>query len=131
MGYTANSLDVAFTIPADKVPAALLATNAEEDFGGPFPTLTKAVEETTCFYDSFEDETGFHLGYHYDKWCFYTENLLVVLAPYAEEGSFVRMIGEDECLFGFRVEAGKLVEESGHIVWTTWPERQAAQGQEK
>jgi hypothetical protein len=44
--------------------------------------------------------------------------MLAVLAPFAVEGSSVRMLGEDDCLFGFRVLDGQLRTESGRFMWS-------------
>jgi hypothetical protein len=125
MGYYANSTEVDFLIPADKVAEALAAVN--EDFDTEYTSLTDAVEDLTCFQDCLEvtDEYvlgdgagGFRLGYHIDKYLSCTDSLLGILARFAKEGSFVRFAGEEDDLFGFRVVGGQLREEQAEVTWT-------------
>lgn len=114
MGYYANSVESDFTVPAANVPAALAAVQA---VGGQGTSLSDAVFSITSFEDSVEDSSGFTLGSHHDKFLSRTEEVLAALAPFAVEGSYVRFIGEDDCMFGFRVIGGKLCSESGVIQW--------------
>lgn len=135
MGYYANTVDSDFCIPAEKVPAALAAVNTA--FGGRwystagesgYSTLTDAVEELTCFENCEEGASeDFILGSHGDKYLSGTDELLAILAGFAVDGSYVRFHGEDDSLFGFRVLAGQLREESGDYTWSLTP---AAAGQE-
>ena len=88
MGYSVQSWDIDFHIPADKVAAAVAAVNADPAFRPTcwnrahirpkspsvvaehdcrrvkqFDSLTEAVEELTMFHDCQEDDTdGFRLG---------------------------------------------------------------------
>lgn len=118
MGYCANSIDSDFTIPPSNMAAALEAVCAAFEVTGA-ATLAEVIEENTCFEGCEEDAaTGFTLGWHHDKWWDSTEQMLAVLAPFAVEGSSVRMLGEDDCLFGFRVLGGRLRTESGTFMWS-------------
>ena len=125
MGYYADSVESDFTIPADKFDAALEAINAEELWkfwhGGRetvYADLIDAVEETTSF-EGWEVTNGeFVLGWHNDKYLTGTDEVLKVLARFANDGSYVRFSGEDHSLFGFRVVDGELRSESGSIGWT-------------
>lgn len=138
MGYCADTYEVDFRIPADKVDAALAAINAEPKLAPrcwhrshadhacpaarPFDTLADAVENNTGFHDCEVGLDGeFALGYHLDKWIDTTEVVLKTLAPFAVEGSCVRMIGEDQTLFGYRVVEGRLVDESATVTWNIAP----------
>lgn len=114
MGYYATSTESDFTVPAANIPAALAAVRA---VGGEGSTLAEAVFSITTFEDSTEDASEFTLGPHTDKFLSRTEEVLAALAPYAKEGSYVRFVGEDESLFGFRVAGGELIEEHGVIDW--------------
>lgn len=150
MGYYVDDWETDFHIPADKVQAALDAVNADPAFyrpcynrahyaGGstdphdcerdkPFDSLTEAVEEMTGFHDCEEDSTdGFRLGYHVEKWR--NEDILYTLGKYADEGSFIRLMGEDKELFGYRVVDGKLRNENATVTWDLSPvwERTEAQ----
>lgn len=146
MGSCADTYKVDFRIPADKVAAALAAINTEPRFAPrcwhrshtvampapeaehvcpaaqPHTTLTDAVEDNTGFHDCEVGLDGeFVLGYHMDKWTDDTEGVLKLLAPFAVEGSCVRMIGEDQTLFGYRVVEGRLVDESATVTWEIAP----------
>ena len=124
MGYCANTVEVDFGVPADKVPGALAAVNELlASIGlGEFSSLTDAVEESTCFQECTEDsDDGFRLGYHHDKYLTDTDNILYVLGRFATEGSYVRLLGEDDCLFGFRVVEGQLRTETGGFTWRLDP----------
>lgn len=137
MGYTAYTVDTDFTVPADKIDAALAAVDAAlnkiietrnpaftANFTAEFTSLAEAFEENTGFDNSEEDETGFRLGNHTDKYFDEeVEGLLGALAPFAAEGSYVRFQGEDDALWGFRVIAGQLENESGNFVWKVIPRR--------
>ena len=149
MGYNVNTWETDFHIPADKVKEALADINAtptlrrpcwdrahnalkdtpEHDCRRtkPFGTLTEAVEELTGFHDCEEDATdGFRLGYHMDRWG--SEEILYTLGRYADEGSFVRLTGEDNELFGYRVVDGKLRTEDATVTWglsPVWPRAEA------
>lgn len=149
MGYSVDSWETDFHIPATKVKDALAAINANPamhwpchnraHYGArqeqehdcqrlkPFESLTEAVEELTGFHDCEEDDIdGFRLGYHMDKWV--GEEVLYVLGTYATEGSFVRLIGEDAELFGYRVVGGKLRTEDAKVTWElspVWPRAEA------
>lgn len=126
MGYSANSVDTDFTVPADNVPDALAALNAsltDDPQGAGYTSLAAAVDGCGGFSDSDDpgddvNYDGFRLGYHTDSWWEAAESALTVLAPFATEGSYVRLIGEDDCLFGFRVVDGKLRTETGDFTWT-------------
>lgn len=114
MGYYANSTESDFTVPADKIAAAL---EAVREVGGEGPTLSEAVGSITSFEDCSEGRFGFDLGHHADKFLSRTEEVLAALAPFAREGSYVRFAGEDDSLFGFRVAGGKLLDEHGVVDW--------------
>lgn len=114
MGDYAESVDTDFTVPTANIPAALAAVNEKI---GEYDTLAEAVESCTSFQNNEEDETGFHLGYHNDKYGSWTEDVLKALAPFATEGSYVRF-SDIESLWGFRVIAGQLKGESGNYAWT-------------
>lgn len=139
MGYSVDTWEVDFHISAAKVPAALADINADPALQRPcwdrshfaiataaahdcqrtkpFDSLTEAVEELTGFHDCEEDDTdGFRLGYHLDKWSG-SEEILYRLGHYADEGSYVRFIGEDNELFGYRVVNGKLHTEDATVTW--------------
>lgn len=139
MGYNVSTWEVDFHIPANKIAATLADINADpklqrpcwnRNHGSdtphdcqrikPFDSLTEAVEELTGFHDCQEDDTdGFRLGWHLpDKWLNASENLLYALGRYAAEGSFVRLLGEDSELFGYRVVDGKLHNEDATVTWT-------------
>lgn len=124
MGYNAESVEVNFTIPAAAVAGALAAVT--ERFEGNYESLTAAVEYTTCFQDCCEGPAGFALGWHNEKYLMGTDDLLAVLAPFADDGSYVRFNGEDGCLFGFQVVNGRLREESGDYTWVLDRERDPA-----
>lgn len=128
MGYSANSVDVDFTVPADKVAEALAAFNATltddplQKPGG-YATLADAADEYGGFSDSDNpgdsvNHDGFALGFHTDSWW---DNravpFLEAIAPFAAEGSCVRLIGEDDALWGYRVVDGVLKEETGTFTW--------------
>lgn len=129
MGYYADSIDTDFTVPAANIAAALAAINNLEYFGGPYcrapigtyTSLDDFVREFTCFEENIEDGDGFHLGYHGDKFLSFTDEVLAALAPHAAEGSYVRFIGEDQSIFGYRVIDGKLRTETGDIIWRLDP----------
>jgi len=150
MGYSVQSWDIDFHIPADKVEAALAAVNADPAFrptcwnrahikgvahdncqrDKQFDSLTEVVEELTGFHDCQEDDTdGFRLGWHLpDKWRSPTEDLLHLLGRHADEDSYVRLMGEDQELFGYRVVLGKLHDENATVTWDvspTWPRAEA------
>lgn len=114
MGYYANTVESDFFVPAANIPAALAAVRA---VGGAGETLSEAVLSITSFEDSTEDGAGFALGSHSDKFLSRTEEVLCALAPYATDGSYVRFIGEDDSMFGFRVAGGTLRTESGVVDW--------------
>jgi hypothetical protein len=117
MGYSASSVDNDFRVPADSVETALAALN--DAFDVDYPTLTDAVEDLTSFQEcskpSRDDE--FVLGYHCDTYTSVTDQVLAVLGRYAVEGSYVRLLGGDDSLFGFRVVDGQLREERGSFAW--------------
>lgn len=134
MGYYADSIEIDFTIPADKVAAALEAMNANEAFTESpyvsildphardekrkvYTSLAEAVNDWTTFESTVDDEKGFSLGWTHDKYLSYTDDVLATLAPFADEGSYVRLIGEDHTLYGFIVKDGKLEEQYGQITW--------------
>jgi hypothetical protein len=123
MGYYADSIDTDFTIPAANIAATLAAVNSNKDFGfssitgGIYTSLDEFVRDFTSFEENTEDEDGFHLGHHVDKFLSYTEEVLAALAPAVTEGSYVRFIGEEQSLFGYRVVDGKLRTETGDIIW--------------
>lgn len=118
MGYYADSIEIDFTVPADKVEAALVAANESEDIPGTYKSLDEFVRELTCFEGSEITPQGdFDLGYHNDKFLSYTEDVLGVLAPFVKDGSYVRFVGEDQSLFGYIVKDGKLEEQYGQITW--------------
>ncbi len=146
MGYSVQSWDIDFHIPADKVAAALAAINADPALQRPcwnrahsyalagdqahdcqrlkpFDSLTEAVEELTMFHDCQEDDTdGFRLGWHLpDKWLSATEDLLHLLGRHADEGSYVRLMDEDNELFGYRVVDGELRDENATVTWDVSP----------
>lgn len=134
MGYYADPIEIDFTIPADKVAAALEAVNANETFTESsyvsipnsdaessqrkvYTSLAEAVNDWTTFESTVDDENGFCLGRSHDKYLTYTDDVLAILAPFAKEGSYVRLIGEDHALYGFVVKDGKLEEQYGQITW--------------
>lgn len=120
MGYNANSVDVDFTIPADRISEALATIEAEQE--AHYASLTEFVESLTCFEDCEEDpDKGFRLGYHIDKWLYDTEAVIALLGRFATEGSYVRLCGEDDSLWGYRVVDGQLREELGDYTWTLCP----------
>jgi hypothetical protein len=145
MGYKVDTWEVDFRVPAGKVAAALADINANPGLQRPcrhrahmdrvcanevhdcqrtkpFEWLTEAVEELTGFHDCEEDGTdGFRLGYHLDKWQNATEEILYAMGPHAVEGSYVRFIGEENELFGYRVADGKVRTEDATVVWTASP----------
>lgn len=152
MGYSVETWEVDFRVPPHKVAAALADINAsaglkrpcwnlahrwpnntsvtvaEHDCqrDKPWDSLTEAVEELTGFHDCQEDD-GFGLGWHLpEKWRNPTEDLLYLLGKYATEGSYVRLMGEDNELFGYRVVNGELREESATVTWEVvpvWPRK--------
>lgn len=147
MGYSVDSWETDFNIPADRIAAALADINADPDLhrpcwnrahygtgnetehdcqrSKPFDSLTEAVEELTGFHDCEEDDAdGFNLGYHLDRWSG-SEEILYTLGRYAKEGSYVRLIGEDNELFGYRVVDGELRTEDATVTWTVSPYRRA------
>lgn len=118
MGYSAHTFESDFLIPAEKVGEALAAVNALEPTNAGYTDLVEAVEGDTGFYDCELDEVGFQLGVHSDKWFEFTEKLLAVLAPFANEGSYVRLQGEDGELFGYQVVNGVLRDEIPTVTWS-------------
>ncbi|MEX7471358.1 hypothetical protein AB4Z39_16795 [Mycobacterium adipatum] len=117
MGYSASSVDNDFRVPADAVDAALSALRHE--FGVHHPTLTQAVEDLTSFQECSQPsrDDDFVLGYHCDTYFPATDKVLDILGRHATEGSYVRLIGADDCLFGFRVVDGQLRAERGSFTW--------------
>jgi hypothetical protein len=129
MGYCAYILESDFRIDSSNVAAALAAVNAE--FDGEFTSLVDAVGDLTSFEQcGSDDEHGFELGEHHDKYYDATDVLLDVLGRFAVEGSIARFDGEDGSLFGFRVVDGQLRTESGDYVWALDPELPPQPGQE-
>ncbi|WP_149653479.1 hypothetical protein [Mycobacterium simiae] len=137
MGYCANSVDMDFTVPADKVDAALAALNEvlfSPALGGfsaghPYASLLEAVEGNTGFMECADIGGAFVLGCHCDKYCSVTDDVLETLARFAIEGSYVRFIGEDDRLFGFRVVDGRLRAESGGFSWKVEAEAEVEDGE--
>jgi hypothetical protein len=142
MGYSVDTWETDFYIPPNKIKEALADINADPALQRPcwnrahnaigevaehdcqrtkpFDSLAEAVEELTGFHDCEESETtGFRLGYHLDKW--HDDDVLYTLGKYAAEGSFVRFMGEDNELFGYRVSEGKLRTEEATVTWTLSP----------
>ena len=129
MGYYADTVDTDFVVPAANIAAALAAVteNAGTDsaytdswgdqHSDPADKLVAAVRDLTCFECEVTDDGDFVLSYHHDKWLSATETVLAALAQFATEGAYVRLSGEDNCLFGYRVVGGKLREESGVTEW--------------
>ena len=122
MGYSADAIEIDFTIPAENVAAALAAINASDVAArgftpGTYASLIAAVEDITSFEDCTESDQGFSLGYHADKYLSETEWLLRVLGKFAKEDSYVRFCGEDYSFWGFKVIEGLLHEETGEVVW--------------
>jgi len=128
MGYYADSVDVDFIIETENIPAALDAVNKlaaagpgesarVKSRGDTYTSLIEAVEDFTSFEECIIDGEGFYLGHHSEKYFSSTDDLLMVLAPFATEGSYVRFSGEGGELFGFQVSGGELRNESGHIQW--------------
>ncbi len=117
MGYSASSVDNDFRVPADAVNAALSALRHE--FGEHHATLTQAVEDLTSFQECSQPsrDEDFVLGYHCDTYFPATDKVLDILGRHATEGSYVRLIGADDCLFGFRVVDGQLRAERGSFTW--------------
>lgn len=117
MGYSASSVDNDFRVPADAVDAALSALCQE--FGVRHTTLTQAVEDLTSFQECSESgrDEEFVLGYHCDTYLPTTDKVLDILGRYATDGSYVRLIGGDDSLFGFRVVDGQLRAERGSFAW--------------
>ena len=107
MGMDATSHDTHFTVPAENIPAALAAINADPDFrrwcthpdhnliygpvrphdcakDTPWTDLCDAIEDCTGWQDSIITGTGlFMLGYHCDRWSEVDEQILGVLAKHA------------------------------------------------
>ena len=146
MGYYAKSWETDFTIPADKVDAALAALNADPErrntcwhqshfTGGsepvehdcqqqkPFTSLPEAVDHNTDFTDSDIDNNGdFVLGYFTDsKWRGRIEDVFAVLAPFAVDGSFIRLIGDDNGFFGYQFSGGRMFDEIADVQWRVAP----------
>lgn len=142
MGYNVDTWESDFHIPADKAAAALADINAHpmmkrpcwnrahNSLGEvpahdcqrtkPFESLTEAVEELTGFHDCEEDDiNGFRVGYHLGRWA--NEDVLYVLGTYADEGSYIRLMGEDKELFGYRVVDGRLYAEDATVTWELSP----------
>lgn len=127
MGYYADTIDTDFTIPAASTAAAL--ADLKEAFAGQCPdvfsdadhtTLADIVEGLTSFQECEQasPEADFILGHHRDKYLPMTDELLGILSRHATEGSYVRFLGEDNSLFGFRVIDGQARPESGDYTWT-------------
>ena len=129
MGYYADTVDTDFVVPAANIVAALAAVtensgtesastdNRRELLTDPADKLIAAVRDRTCFECEVTHDGDFVLSYHHDKWLTATETVLAALAPFATEGGYVRLSGEDNRLFGYRVVGGKLREESGVTEW--------------
>ena len=129
MGYYADSIDTDFVVPAANIAAALAAVTEKsrtdsaytDNWGDqhcdPADKLVAAVRDRTCFECEVTDDGDFVLSYHNDKWLSETETVLAALAPFATEGAYVRLSGEDHCLFGYRVVDGKLRYEYGVTKW--------------
>jgi hypothetical protein len=133
MGYCADSVDTDFTVPTDNIAAALESVNkllTERGERSGFTDLCDAVEEHSSFTQCWEDSKDWHLGYAYDKWVVFSEEILKALAPHAVEGSHVRLVGEDNYLFGFQVVDGRLRHETGDYTWQLDPEQQRLHGAE-
>lgn len=127
MGYSASSVDNDFRVPADAVDAALSALRHE--FGVHHPTLTQAVEDLTSFQECSQPsrDDDFVLGYHCDTYFPATDTVLDILGRHATEGSYVRLIGADDGLFGFRVVDGQLRAERGSFTWALSDQEAAEQ----
>jgi hypothetical protein len=129
MGYYADTVDTDFVVPAANIAAALAAVtekfrtdsaytdNWGDQHADPADKLVAAVRDLTCFECEVTDGGDFVLSYHNDKWLSETETVLAALAPFATEGGYVRLSGEDNCLFGYRVVGGNLRYESGVTEW--------------
>lgn len=118
MGYYANSVDVNFVVPAAKTAAALAAvTGNTGTVTDPAGKLVAAVTNLTCFESEVTNDGDFAISYHHEKWLSSTETVLADLAPYAVEGSYVRLVGEDDSQFGYRVVGGELKQEYGVTQW--------------
>lgn len=128
MGYSASSVDNDFRVPVDAVDAALSALCHE--FGAHHATLTQAVEDLTSFQECSQPgrDEDFVLGYHCDTYVAATDKVLDILGRYATEGSYVRLIGADDCLFGFRVVGGQLRAERGSFTWALSDQEAEHQG---
>lgn len=133
MGYTAYTVDSDFTVPADKIDAALHAINvvlvgSEDDVNDGAVgavSLTEAFAENTGFEDPDTTAAGdWILGHHRDKYFDSPlEEMIAALAPFATEGSYVRFQGEDDALWGFRVINGRIEAETGDYTWKVVPRK--------
>ena len=129
MGYYADTVDVDFVVPADNTAAAFAAVTGNsgtestytdgwgDQHSEPADKLVAVLRDLTSFESEVTDDGDFELSGHSDKWRSDTETVLAALAPYAVEGSFVRLAGEDNSQFGYRVVGGKLKQEYGVTKW--------------
>lgn len=129
MGYHADTVDVDFVVPAASTAAAFAAVTGNsgtesaytdgwgEQHSDPADKIVAVLRDLTSFESEVTDDGGFELSSHSDKWIGGTEAILVALAPYAVDGSYVRLVGEDNSQFGYRVVGGELKPEYGVTEW--------------
>jgi hypothetical protein len=133
MGYTAYTIDSYFTVPAANIPAALDALNAKlsdlpdgmsnPEMRASFTSLTDVFDQNTGFDSSVNEAGDWMLGYHTDNYYDIVEELIIALAPFVRDGSYVRFQGEDDTLWGFVVVNGRIEYETGHYTWKIVPRR--------
>jgi hypothetical protein len=129
MGYHADTVDVDFVVPAANTAAAFAAVTGNSGTESTYTDgwgdqhsesadkLVAVLRDLTSFESEVTDDGDFELSGHCDKWLDETETVLAALAPYAVEGSYVRLAGEDNTQFGYRVVSGKLKQEYGVTKW--------------
>jgi len=125
MGYSAHSPDCSFRIPADKLDDARRAVVTHDSFYGNenAETLGAALEDWLAWELELDEKTGDAVGIRImDGSTKVTdeEDMFGALAPFVEAGSWIEMVGEDNCLWRWTFDGEKCHETYPEIVWDPW-----------
>lgn len=125
MGYSAYASDCSFRIASDKLEPARKAVVTHESFYGneKSKTLSAAMEDWLGWELDMDEETGDAVGIRMvDGSSKITEedDMFAALAPFVEAGSWIEMVGEDNCLWRYVFDGEKCSEEYPEIVWDPW-----------
>lgn len=122
MGYYAYSIESDFLILNEKKQDALRAIREklpefqnQEDF-------SKILSDFGVF--SSEDEKGNIVEVVYDYNKFYTDlgQMLEIIAPYVEKGSYFAFRGEDDCLWAYYFDGAACQVYQGAVIFPDMPE---------